>query len=237
MTLCLALDTATDLASVAVGDATGALAEVAVGGRRGAGALTPAVSECLRLAGIEYAALERILVADGPGSFTGLRIGFATAQGMARELDLPSGTAPSLMVAAWRAAPGDGVPVLALFDALRGQVFAAMYAFSAAAVTVHLDPTLTTVEALRDDTKTVPGAVTGDGADAYGEAIAAWIGRRPLPSGGGPRAAALLSLQRLDGSVTEVDDLAEFEPTYGRMAEAQARWEREHGRSLPHSPS
>ena len=101
MSLYLALDTATGLGSVAVGGADRVLAEVTVGERRHAAAMLPGIEEVLRLAGAGFADLDGLIVADGPGSFTGLRIGFATAKRVwhARQA-LPLESAPSLLAAA-----------------------------------------------------------------------------------------------------------------------------------------
>ena len=72
----LAIDTATDRASVAVGQGAEVLAqECIVGARRHASQLLPVVSACLDRAGIGLEQVEGILLADGPGSFTGLRVG------------------------------------------------------------------------------------------------------------------------------------------------------------------
>jgi hypothetical protein len=46
----------------------------------------------------------------------------------------------------------------------------------------------------------------------------------------------LLELAALEGALHDVPDAALWEPAYGRPAEAQAKWEREHGRRLPDSP-
>ncbi len=272
MTLFLAIDTATDLGSVAVGDPTGAAAEIVVRGRRHAAALAPAVHEALRLAGAAYGDLRGIVLADGPGSFTGLRIGFATAQGILREHDgLELRTAPSLLAAAWNAMPFASGPVAALYDALRGEVFGAVYRFENSAqraersgtgekrgetrdtrpetgerrqqegeagdvsVEVIVEPCLTTVPDLVRRCPVTPSLGVGDGAVAHADQLWEWTGRAPVgPPAGSPRAAALLSLVGVVGGTRRIDDPAAFQPAYGRLAEAQVRWEREHGRPLPH---
>src|SRR5690349_17072479 len=72
----LALDTATDLASVAVGVPPAAEAGAFVqGARRHAAEIVGLVDHALRQAGLRPADLEGVVVGDGPGSFTGLRIG------------------------------------------------------------------------------------------------------------------------------------------------------------------
>lgn len=80
--------------------------------------------EALAAAGIELAAVDRIGVGVGPGSFTGLRIGIATARALAHSAGLelvPVSTLGALAVAA-----GDG-PVLAVLDARRGEAFVALW--------------------------------------------------------------------------------------------------------------
>lgn len=237
MSLTLALDTATDLATVAVGEGGVLIAEVAVGPRRHAGAVLPGIAEVLRLAGAELADVSRILLADGPGSFTGLRIGAATMQGLRRARPgIAVAVTPSLLSAAWTGAQLAEGPVAALYDALRGQVFAGVYRFVGARVEVVAPPTLTTVEALARDCPAAPALAVGDGAAAHADAIRSWTGRAPVaPPAGAPRAASLLVLAGLAGALRPVDEPAAFEPDYGRPAEAQARWERVHGRALPDS--
>jgi tRNA threonylcarbamoyladenosine biosynthesis protein TsaB len=234
----LALDTATDLASIAVGDGDTLLAEVMLGPRRHATGLMPGVEEALRLAGVGVGAVDRILVADGPGSFTGLRIGIATVQGLCRACPAVSvASAPSLLAAAWVAAQSDPGPVAAAYDALRGEVFGAVYHLHQGRIDVLLAPVLTTIEAMARRCPAVPALVVGDGAAAQAAAVRAWTGRDPVPPPvGAPRAAALLALERIPGALRPIADPAAFEPDYGRPAEAQARWERAHGRPLPDPP-
>jgi tRNA threonylcarbamoyladenosine biosynthesis protein TsaB len=233
----LALDTATPLGSVAVGDERGARAEAAVGDRRHAAAALPAIEQVLHLAGITLADLDGIVLADGPGSFTGLRIGFATAKGLLREhTGLAVRVAPSLMGLAWHAAAFAGGPVAVLYDALRGEVFGAVYEVSERRIATLLPPRLTTPEALVREAPPVAVAV-GDGAAAHAAVMRQWTGRSPVgPPRGAPRAGALLELLGVTGATTLVDDPSALEPVYGRLAEAQTRWERAHGRALPHSP-
>jgi tRNA threonylcarbamoyladenosine biosynthesis protein TsaB len=78
------------------------------------------VEEALAAAGADWDAIERIAVGTGPGSFTGLRLGIATARGLAQARGLPLVGVSSLEALA-RAARAD----LAVIDARRGEVFAA----------------------------------------------------------------------------------------------------------------
>jgi tRNA threonylcarbamoyladenosine biosynthesis protein TsaB len=235
--LYLALDTATSFGSVAVGTGEGAIAEVSVGHRRHAAATLPAAEEVLRLAGARFADLEGIVLADGPGSFTGLRIGFASAKGILHEYPaLSLRLAPSLLALAWGARPFAVGPVAALYDALRGDVFAAVYAWVDGNLETRMAPCLVPPAEL---IRTVPPPVlaVGDGAAVHATLMEAWTGRPPDgPPAGVPHAGALLELLDVPGATTPVEDPDAVEPTYGRLAEAQARWERAHGRPLSHPP-
>jgi tRNA threonylcarbamoyladenosine biosynthesis protein TsaB len=88
-------------------------------------------SELLAQAGIGWDALERIAVGVGPGTFTGLRVGIATARGLAQSLGIEVVGVSSLRVLAQAALQGPDSQtrrgVLAAIDARRGEVFAAAY--------------------------------------------------------------------------------------------------------------
>lgn len=131
MTTVLGLDTATPATVVAVlrgdGVAFEARHDPEPGERPGhATRLLGLVDDVLAAAEVELADVGRIAVGVGPGSFTGLRIGIASARGLAQ------GTGAELVgVSTLRAlaenAPLAGRPVLAAIDARRGEVFAAAW--------------------------------------------------------------------------------------------------------------
>lgn len=132
----LALDTATLTASAAVVRVVPGLApevladgEVATGagGGNASERLMPLVAELMERAALRVADLDAVAVGAGPGSFTGLRIGLATAKGLAFAAEKPLWLVSSLGALAWSMdAAGDAlrVPVL---DARRGELFAGFY--------------------------------------------------------------------------------------------------------------
>src|SRR5437867_2228087 len=222
----LALDTATEIASVAAGRPPVAQSGAHMqGARRHAAEIIRLVDFALRRLSIRPADLEGLVVGDGPGSFTGLRIGWAAAKGLAHEAGLELRAIPSLMAAAAGAALKLGAePVAACFDALRGQIYGALYVF-------HPDRVETRVAPVR------PRVVVGDGAVRYAEEVTRWIGTAPVPLESLPPAATLLlALVDREGTGRAIEDPVTAEPVYGRPAEAQARWEARHGRPLPDSP-
>jgi tRNA threonylcarbamoyladenosine biosynthesis protein TsaB len=126
----LGIDTATAGSSAAVlrGDGR-AFEELPTPGRLAlppahASELMPAVARVMERAGVGYADLDALAVGVGPGMFTGLRIGLATARALARAADLELRPVSSL------AALAAGAPeplALALIDARRGELFAALH--------------------------------------------------------------------------------------------------------------
>ena len=86
--------------------------------------LMPAVAEAMDRAGVDWPDLEAIAVGVGPGTFTGLRIGIATARALATAAELPLRRVSSLAALA----AGIDAPLrLPLIDARRGEVFAALF--------------------------------------------------------------------------------------------------------------
>jgi tRNA threonylcarbamoyladenosine biosynthesis protein TsaB len=230
----LALDTATDSASVAVGVPPATAAAVAIAGsRRQAADIIPAVDDTLRRAAVSRDQLSGIVVADGPGSFTGLRIGWAVAKSLSHERDLPIVAFPALLAAAVGAAEqaGDGV-VAACFDALRGQIFAAVYRIGPTAIDAIVVPVVVTPAELIDRVADRPRVVVGDGAVRFAGVMREWSGAAPLPLDAlAPGAASLLRLAAREGAGRRIT--TSDEPVYGRPAEAQVKWEARHGRPLP----
>ncbi|HEU4698157.1 MAG TPA: tRNA (adenosine(37)-N6)-threonylcarbamoyltransferase complex dimerization subunit type 1 TsaB [Gemmatimonadales bacterium] len=236
-----ALDTATDVASVALAVAPGEVLEDRVAGARShARAILPLLDVLLRRAGRGPAALTGILVADGPGSFTGLRVGAAVAKALVATRGVELRTAPSLLgraAAAAQAAPDGGAPVLAVSDALRGELYAMLVRFTPGAVETLLAPRVWRPDALvtvLEQRGAALGAIVGDVPAAIRERLEAWSGLPATTSpAGAASAAALLALLAREGGTRRPADPRTWEPEYGRPAEAQARWESAHGRPLP----
>ena len=231
----LALDTATDRASVALGTGVrDAVEETLAGARRHASGLLPMVDRLLDRAAIGLERVGGVLLSDGPGSFTGLRVGASVAKALVRARGLEIRSAPSLMVrAAGHARPGE--VALAVADALRGEVYAAAYRFGPGTVETLVPPSVWRVERLIAEAPRVDRIVGDAPPDALGR-LAAWSGRE-IVSGAdaAPRAVWLLELLHRAGATRPIANLDLWEPEYGRPAEAQARWEQAHGRPLPDS--
>ncbi|MEO8448792.1 MAG: tRNA (adenosine(37)-N6)-threonylcarbamoyltransferase complex dimerization subunit type 1 TsaB [Gemmatimonadota bacterium] len=231
----LALDTATDRLSAALG-APGeeVLERLVSGARRHAAEVAPVVEGLLAEAGVELGDVGEILISDGPGSFTGLRVAAAFVKALARVRNLPVYRASTLMVRAVGALQQGRVTVGSLSSALRGEVYRAAYGRSDAGGVVELAAPRTALISAAWSGED-PTAMVGDLPDES-LAQAPWWGRVPYegPPLGLPRAASLLWLRQV-GAAQKIEDVAGWEPNYGRPAEAQVRWEAAHGRSLSDS--
>ena len=92
--------------------------------------LLPMIDEISRMTGLEARSLDAVAIAGGPGSFTGLRIGSATAKGIALSADIPVISVPTVDALAWNLYGAQGV-VCPMMDARRGQVYTGLYRFRA----------------------------------------------------------------------------------------------------------
>jgi tRNA threonylcarbamoyladenosine biosynthesis protein TsaB len=216
----LAIDTATPTPSLALVDETGPLAELRLGASRDGGRrVLEAVHHLLEAGGLDRADLERIVVGVGPGGFTGLRIGVATALGLGQALAVPVAGASSLeamaLAIADTAPPPDAllVPVI---DARRSEVFAAAYAGSELAEV--LAPAAWSPAELAEalGRQGVPAVLAGDGLTAHAKTLGA-TGAAALPPGSpahAPRASDLVR-RVAAGAARPVA------PTYLRLPDAE----------------
>ncbi|MPZ70147.1 MAG: tRNA (adenosine(37)-N6)-threonylcarbamoyltransferase complex dimerization subunit type 1 TsaB [Actinobacteria bacterium] len=125
--LVLGIETSTPQASVAIGSEQGVIASAMVS--RGASYnefLLPAIRFCLDEAGLDYRNLGGVAVSLGPGLFTGMRVGVATAKALAQALSVPICGMPSLDLVAYEVRYSSKTICVAL-DARRGEVFTAFY--------------------------------------------------------------------------------------------------------------
>jgi tRNA threonylcarbamoyl adenosine modification protein YeaZ len=224
----LAFDTSGACGSVAVGSPVGGsepevLATVLIEERlEQAARLVPAIDEALRTAGVTRTSLDGILVGEGPGSFTGVRVAAATAKGLAHVLGLPLWAISSLAAVALA---HDAGPVrYVLFDARGDRVYGACYGVGSAGVQELVAPHPGTLrDVLAAD---VPaGAVfVGDGARRHRAAIEG--AGYAVDSGAEARSPAegLLGWLALTTAAPPVADASSWEPRYVRASSAEPQW-------------
>lgn len=241
----LALETATDLVGAAL-VRDGSVAERShLGGRAHAELLAPAIEEVCALSGTTLAEVDALAVDVGPGLFTGLRVGVATAKALGQSLGvgvLPVSSLDALAAGAFEAAPGHrSARVVAVVDARRGEVFAAAYAAGTdgggpngpdpADVRTDRPEALTPDElaAWCDELAAAgPVLVVGDGAVRYLEQLAPRpgldLGLAETVSAPSPAVLARLATRRLAGGARLLD-ASDVVPDYRRPADAKINWE------------
>lgn len=214
----LALDTATLTASVAIldGDAIAAAGDAHADTH--SEKLLPLVDAVLNQAGLRPALLDAIACGAGPGSFTGLRIGLATAKGLCFALGKPLVLVSSLAALAYEVRGRD---VLALIDARKREVYAGV--FSGDGVALGGERVLPP-DALADHVRSAAGnrrlVVIGDGAAAYRDA-AARCGDVDLSVRLTPDARAVARLAQAKLASGASDEVLTAAPTYIRASEAE----------------
>jgi tRNA threonylcarbamoyladenosine biosynthesis protein TsaB len=180
--------------------------------------LMPAIAECLESAGASRKDIARIVCGAGPGSFTSLRVAGSIAKGLAEGLGIELFVVCSLTLTVSGARPplppGDYLSVL---DAMRGEFFASRIILPTDGVAIQTEPATLTSTAQLELVRSRDNAlrVVGPGQE---------IDARPHARGVAPILVSIIE----SGPV----DLASWEPDYGRLAEAQVRWEAAHGRPL-----
>ncbi len=218
--LTLAIESSTYLASCAlfVGAGPEPDAEYEVPTRGAPGErLLPAIAGMLGERGISPLELTRVVCGAGPGSFTSLRVGASLAKGFAWSAGVPLVSMPSLslLVMSGKLAQQAG-RYLAVMDAMRDERFVQ-------GIEIGADGTLATITSpARIGAAEVPAWATRLHARTIGPGTGVEIVRHPHARGA----------FRLPDELLREVDVAGWEPEYGRLAEAQVKWEAAHGREL-----
>lgn len=153
----LAIDTSTDTASLALVRDDQVLAELTwCCGQNHSVELLPQLVHLLNQAKLDLQSINGIIVAKGPGSFNGLRVGVSTAKGLAFSLGIPIIGISTLEAAAYQHAE-TGLPICPIFNAGRGEIATAMYQKKDTMWFTLATEHLTTVDALcsRITTRTI----------------------------------------------------------------------------------
>jgi tRNA threonylcarbamoyladenosine biosynthesis protein TsaB len=181
-------------------------------------ALMPAVAELLDAQRVGPDAIDRVVCGAGPGSFTSLRIAGAIAKGLALAAVCPLVPVSSLALVVASMDRYTSGRYLAAIDALRGEHYVGLFEVAADGSLHALGPELR-----------VPSAEVLERA-ASANALAVGPGQ-PDPGATTPKASGAARIAELLDA-TAAADLAGWEPAYGRLAEAQVKWEAVHGRAL-----
>jgi tRNA threonylcarbamoyladenosine biosynthesis protein TsaB len=222
--LVLAFDTSTSVVSVAVARRGAVLASMAVArGRSQAAHLLSSIDKVLSDAGLDLADVEAVACAVGPGSFTGLRVGVASAQGLAEGRGLSVVGVPTLEAYA-HGLSGVAGTLCPMVDARKQELYVAGYRWGGDGLVELWAPVACSPEGLADRVGEDGALLAGEGAAAYREKLEAALGPRgrfgptDLASSNAGR-VALLGAERLAEGAGS--DPAALRPIYGRPSEAE----------------
>lgn len=223
--LVLGIETSSELGGVALANEAGAIVEKLTEKRLNhSEELIRLIDSVLKGLKSGLDDLHGVAVSMGPGSFTGLRVGLATAKGLCLSKGLPLLGIPSLDALAGMC-PESSLPVHAIIDAKRGEVYWSSYRYESGMQTrtgeyLALAPQ-DLVERISEETMLI-----GSGVDVYRDFI---VEKRkglvkfvtPNPQFPSPSAVAALGLQRLKANQTE--EIESVEPIYIRPSDAEVK--------------
>ncbi|MGP7819576.1 tRNA (adenosine(37)-N6)-threonylcarbamoyltransferase complex dimerization subunit type 1 TsaB [Niallia sp. 01092] len=185
----------------------------------------PAIEQLMKECDIKPKELTKIVVAKGPGSYTGVRIGVTIAKTLAWTLNIPLVGVSSLEVLAVSVGKYFEGNVVPLFDARRGQIYTGLYQFSEKKCIQKKEDQLilTTdwVEQLKKEQKKI--LFVGNDLPLHQEVILSGLGEQAIladPADYNPRPSVLAML----GNEKENEEIHTFIPEYIRLAEAEANW-------------
>ena len=234
----LAIDSSGLVASAAVLEDGLLLAEYTVNYKKThSQTLLPMIDEISRMIELDLNSLDAIAVAGGPGSFTGLRIGSATAKGLGLALDKPLISVPTVDALAYNFCGTEGL-ICPMMDARRSQIYTGLYRFRGEDFQVILPQRAEAVEEMAGRLNQMGEKVIllGDGACVYEEKLKELL---QVPWLMAPahlnrqRAGAVGALAEKYFAEGKLQTAAEHRPEYLRMSQAEReRAERERKASL-----
>lgn len=228
----MGIETSSRISSVSLVDTDGARVETAFdGGFVHSDRLLPMIDELTRKNKISIHKLHGIAVSTGPGSFTGTRVGVSVARGLSQGLDIRLAGVSSLDGLAGRAMAehkpaGDTIIICPIIDALREEVYTALYTIKGKNLKRLTDYKLISINTLLGGMKNKKVYFVGDAVDLYEDRIKAQVINAVI-AGPRERYASALSIA-LEGmklfSGNHKADYKDILPRYIRKPEAEIKW-------------
>lgn len=229
--LVLGIETSTPQTSVALGDDRGIVAGAVLSGRQAAGheLVVPTVEELLRWAGLSRTSLTGIAVGLGPGLFTGMRVGIATAKTVAQVLGIPVLGFASLDLVAFAYRHASRL-ICSTVDARRRELFYAFYRPVPGGVSRESEFEVGSADHLAAELQARNEEVllVGNGALVYrrqlqeaGTHVEVAEGANAFPS-----AVSLVELAVPRFQREEFDRVYDLQPLYVRKSDAEIAWDK-----------
>ena len=225
----LGIETSTPQTTVALGSEQGIMAATALSsGRPNHEAVMPNIEHLLRWSEISLSQVAGIAVGVGPGLFTGMRVGIATAKTLAQSLSIPIAGLASLDVVAFSVRYCRRL-ICAAVDAKRGEVFYSLYRPVPGGVTRQGGFEVATPDQLTAELEAIPEDIllVGNGALAYRRRLEA-AGRHIEFASAAyafPAATALVELAIPRFQREDFDRLYDLRPFYVRKSDAEIAWD------------
>ncbi len=222
----LALDSSGLVASVAVMEDDTLLAEYTMNYKKThSQTLLPMLDEMAQMIELDLNTVDAIAVAGGPGSFTGLRIGSATAKGLALALKKPIVSIPTVDGLAYNLCGTDKI-VCPLMDARRNQVYTGIYEFDGNELKVIEAQMAVDLKEIAEKLNALGREVIflGDGCPVYAEKLKELV---KVPFCYAPahmnrqRAGALAALAKSYVEAGKIETAVEHQPDYLRLSQAE----------------
>lgn len=222
----LGIDSSGMVATVAVVEEEQMLAEYTVNYKKThSQTLLPMLDEIGKMIELDLSTIDVIAVAAGPGSFTGLRIGSATAKGLGLALKKPLVSVPTLEGIAYNFCGSEKI-ICPMMDARRGQVYTGIYQFSGNKLEKIEDQMAVPVEEILGKLNQIgkPIILAGDGVPVYLEKIEKELKVPYLPAPAHlnrQRAGAVAVLGMQYAKEGRLETAMEHQPDYLRLSQAE----------------
>lgn len=222
----LAMDSSGLVASVAVLEDENLLAEFTMNYKKThSQTLLPMLDQVAQMIDLDLESIDAIAVAGGPGSFTGLRIGSATAKGLGLALKKPLVSVPTAEGIAYQMCGTEKI-VCPLMDARRSQVYTGIYEFLGNELKVIEPQMAVSIQEIAEKLNALGREVVflGDGWPVYREELKELL---KIPYGEAPvhknrqSAAALGALAMTYLKNENIETAAEHQPDYLRLSQAE----------------
>jgi tRNA threonylcarbamoyladenosine biosynthesis protein TsaB len=186
--------------------------------------LMPSIEQLLKDTGIKPVDLDRIIVAEGPGSYTGVRIGVTVAKTLAWSLNIPIVGVSSLKVLAANGKFFSGV-IVPLFDARRGQVYTGLYEYAQQDLTCIEEDKIVLLEEwlMKLKERNNPVLFVGNDVSIHKEVIKEKLGELAFFTSVSQQNARPAELAAI-GMISEGQSAHSLVPNYIKMAEAEEKW-------------
>ena len=197
--------------------------------------LLPMLDAMMKMAGVEIEEVDAIAVASGPGSFTGLRIGAATAKGLAGALHKPIVAVPTLEGLAYNCSLQDKL-ICPLMDARRKQAYYGIYSWEEDGLKTVSQPAAEPIESIIEKINKIGKNILflGDGVSVFKETIDETVCvpySFATTQNNWQRAGSIAALGEVYAAREDTMEPAAFAPVYLRLSQAEReRKEREDGK-------